>query len=81
MYIDCTSCVGPARCKSKCFLYQFRQLNALKLHFALSSVLFAVSVYLVQLRVIAQGIVVGALALTAGIQMYKRITHSDDVKK
>jgi len=38
------------------------------------------SVYLVQLRVIAQGIVVGALALTAGVNLYKRLAKSEDKK-
>jgi len=38
------------------------------------------SVYLVQLRVIAQGMVVGALAMTAGFNLYKRLTHADEKK-
>jgi len=37
-----------------------------------------VSVYLVQLRVIAQGCVVGALAVTAGVNLYHRL--KDDKK-
>jgi len=37
------------------------------------------SVYVVQLRVVAQGIVVGALALTAGSTLYHRLM--DDNKK
>lgn len=39
------------------------------------------SVYLVQLRVIAQGCVVGACALTAASILYKRLTHTEDKKK
>ena len=42
-------------------------------------IFFAVSVYVVQLRVVAQGIVVGALALTAGSTLYHRLM--DDNKK
>ena len=38
------------------------------------------SVYVVQLRVVAQGIVVGALALTAGSTLYRRLMD-DDKKK
>jgi len=42
------------------------------------------SVYLVQLRVIAQGLVVGSLALTAGYNLYHRLhkaPEDDDDKK
>lgn len=39
------------------------------------------SVYLMQLRVIAQGMIVGALALTAGINLYQRLSKPEDKKK